>query len=257
MRLYVSPTNQVNNSYAYGNTNEREQCAKIAKAVGKNLANYKVTYQVGDETKMMWITDNSGKLIGGRIKDAIKWGADWYFEIHSNAAGGRPQTSASGAVALIRMLDDRKSLATAMNKALNGICPVKSNRSSPIIDGYSQGYGAVCYPENSGVKALMIEVNFHDHPVIAKWIIENTDLIGKTIAETIAKELKLEKKETPKPTTRFSDVPKSHPQYENIENLAKLSIVQGYPDGTFKPNESITRAHVCKIVDLAMQELKK
>ncbi len=54
--------------------------------------------------------------------------------------------------------------------------------------------------------------------------------------------------------TRFPDVPKSHPQYEHIENLAKLGIIKGFTDGTFRPNEPITRAHVAKIVDLAMQK---
>lgn len=256
-KLYISPTNQVHNAYSYGSTNEMEQCAKIAKAVGKELANYVVDYKVGDETKMMWITDYNGKLVGGRIKDAIDWKANYYIEIHTNAAGSVPQTSASGAVMLIRMLSDRKSLAEAMIKALNAIAPVKSNRSSPVTDGYSKGYGAVCYPENNNVKALMIEVNFHDYPAIAKWIIENSSEIGKTIAQTLAKELKLSKKEQPKPTTRFSDVSKSYWAYDHIENLAKLGIVQGYADRTFKPEQPITRAQVCKIVDLAMKELQK
>ena len=31
-RIYISPSNQVNNVYAHGNTNEMEQCNKIAQA---------------------------------------------------------------------------------------------------------------------------------------------------------------------------------------------------------------------------------
>ena len=104
---------------------------------------------------------------------------------------------------------------------------------------------------------MLLEVNFHENPAIAEWIIANSDPIGKTIAQTIAKELKLSKKEQLKPTTRFSDVSKSYWAYDHIENLAKLGIVQGYADGTFKPEQQITRAQVCKIVDLAMKELQK
>lgn len=259
-KLYISPTNQPN-TYPNGKTTEQKECAKIAKAVGKYLAQYEVDYQVGDETKMMWIVDASGRLIGGRILDAINWGADWYFEIHTNAGS----KTATGAVSIVRTgIADRVRMAQALVDALNALAvkanpAFRSNRSESIKEGYTTHWGAVRYPELGGVKGMLLEVNFHENPAVAEWIIANSDPIGKTIAETIAKELKLKKKEEPKPTptTRFSDVPKSHPQYEHIESLAKLGIIQGYPDGTFRPSEPITRAHVCKIVDLAMKELKK
>ncbi|NLA63641.1 MAG: S-layer homology domain-containing protein [Bacteroidales bacterium] len=150
-------------------------------------------------------------------------------------------------------------MANALVGALNALAvkanpAFKSNRSESIKEGYTTGWGAVRYPELGGVKGMLLEVNFHENPAIAEWIIANSDPIGKTIAQTIAKELKLSKKEQPKPTTRFSDVPKSHWAYDHIENLANLDIVKGYTDGTFRPNEPITRAHVCKIVDLAMKK---
>lgn len=259
-KLYISPTNQPN-TYPNGKTTEQKECAKIAKAIGKYLSEYNVTYQVGDETKMMWITDANGNLTGGRIKDAINWKADWYFEIHTNA--GSP--TATGSTAFVRKgIADRVRMAQALVDALNALAEkanpdFKSNRAkgTSVKDGYASRWGAVRYPELGGVKGMLLEVNFHENPAVADWIIANTDSIGKTIADTIAKELKLKKKTTTTTTvepTRFSDVPKTYWAFDHIENLAEAGLIKGYADGTFRPDEAITRAQVCKIVDLAMQK---
>ncbi|MEK4712021.1 S-layer homology domain-containing protein [Sporosarcina sp. FSL K6-5500] len=41
----------------------------------------------------------------------------------------------------------------------------------------------------------------------------------------------------------FKDVAKSHKSYTYINRLAANKITSGYPDGTFKPNGTVTRAH--------------
>lgn len=71
------------------------------------------------------------------------------------------------------------------------------------------------------------------------------------ISQTITKGLTEQSPITPiipdeKP--RFSDVPKDNYYYEMIEEMAKNNILNGYEDGTFKPNENITRAEASKIV---------
>lgn len=48
--------------------------------------------------------------------------------------------------------------------------------------------------------------------------------------------------------TRFSDVKKANGYYEDIELLVKEGIVGGYEDGTFKPNEPVTRGQMSKII---------
>lgn len=42
----------------------------------------------------------------------------------------------------------------------------------------------------------------------------------------------------------FKDVTKGNPNYEIINEMRDQGIINGYPDGTFKPNTSITRRHV-------------
>ncbi len=39
----------------------------------------------------------------------------------------------------------------------------------------------------------------------------------------------------------FKDVPKNHWAYDEVTALAKLGIISGYPDGTFRGNENVTR----------------
>ncbi|MDF2379671.1 MAG: S-layer homology domain-containing protein [Candidatus Gracilibacteria bacterium] len=47
---------------------------------------------------------------------------------------------------------------------------------------------------------------------------------------------------------RFDDVNESNPYFESITRLAELGFIQGYGDGTFKPDQSVTRAEALKII---------
>jgi hypothetical protein len=49
-------------------------------------------------------------------------------------------------------------------------------------------------------------------------------------------------------TLQFSDVPVGSTFYPYIHCLACLGIVNGYPDGTFRPNANVTRGQLSKIV---------
>lgn len=46
---------------------------------------------------------------------------------------------------------------------------------------------------------------------------------------------------TPAPTQTFTDVPTNQFFYRDIEELAKLGIVRGYADGSYKPKNPVTR----------------
>jgi hypothetical protein len=49
----------------------------------------------------------------------------------------------------------------------------------------------------------------------------------------------------------FSDVPRGSTFYEYIETARARGIIEGYPDGTFRPGANVSRGQVCKIVALA------
>ncbi|WP_186673910.1 S-layer homology domain-containing protein [Sporosarcina sp. BP05] len=50
----------------------------------------------------------------------------------------------------------------------------------------------------------------------------------------------------------FKDVPKGSTSYVAVRKLAYSNITSGYPDGTFKPNESLTKAHISAFLARAM-----
>lgn len=51
-----------------------------------------------------------------------------------------------------------------------------------------------------------------------------------------------------KPTVKFSDVSSGDWYYDAVQMCAKAGIVSGYPDGSFKPNQAVTRAEFFKMV---------
>lgn len=52
----------------------------------------------------------------------------------------------------------------------------------------------------------------------------------------------------PQPTVSFTDIKSSHWAYDSVINLAEKFILNGYLDGTFKPESNITRAEFAKII---------
>ena len=52
----------------------------------------------------------------------------------------------------------------------------------------------------------------------------------------------------PQPTVSFTDINSSHWAYDSVINLAEKFILNGYLDGTFKPESNITRAEFAKII---------
>lgn len=49
-------------------------------------------------------------------------------------------------------------------------------------------------------------------------------------------------------SNKFKDVQSSDPNYENILRSQQLGLVYGYPDGTFKPNNSVLRSEAQSVI---------
>lgn len=56
----------------------------------------------------------------------------------------------------------------------------------------------------------------------------------------------------PPSTPRFSDVPRTHPFYVEISWLADMGIATGYADGSFHPDEAVTREAMSAFLDRAV-----
>lgn len=70
-------------------------------------------------------------------------------------------------------------------------------------------------------------------------------------AKILANALKLDMENVPDPG--FIDINRNNEYYKPIAALVNAGIIKGYPDGMFKPNRSLTRAHMSKMIVLGYQ----
>ena len=194
MKIYLSPSNQSGNKYVVGNTNEKVQMEAVAVKV-KALLDRDYNCEAVMATLSLGIGANE------RPQEAKNKGCAFYIAIHSNAAGSSP-SNATGAVAFFHPDSAKsKTLATAMVTDLNAVCPIKSNRASHVASGMTQfngsGYGEIRSPMQKGVQPVLVEVNFHDNPVTAQWIIDNKDAIAGALVKSIVAALGIAKKAAP------------------------------------------------------------
>lgn len=162
-KIFLSPSNQSGNTYAYGNTNEAAQCGKMAAACEAALK------RCGFEVKtMQWETMQE------RVKVSDSWGADLHVPIHTNAFN----KSVTGTRTMCKeMKGEGYKAAQAIHKHL-----------APLTIGTSENISA--HPElyelnKPKAPAVYLEVDFHDVAKTAKWLIENTEAIGETICKGI------------------------------------------------------------------------
>lgn len=51
----------------------------------------------------------------------------------------------------------------------------------------------------------------------------------------------------------FTDVTERHSNYSDIMKIYEKGLISGYPDGTFRPSEKISRKHVAKLLERALE----
>ena len=175
-KVFLSPSNQYDNVYAYGNTTEGVQCGKIADACKIALE------RSGVDVMLMHDESMQEKCAASNSFDA-----DLHVPIHTNAF--------NGTVSGTRMF--------CFNDSGNGMraCKAIFNRLAPITPGTSENIRVDASLYEVRVPAAptaYIEVDFHDVPEVARWIIGNTELIGETIAHGICDYLGVAFKEASK-----------------------------------------------------------
>lgn len=161
--IYLSPSSQPANTYAVGNTNEQEQCRKIAAALDKELDRCGFNSKAG----------LSGSMYT-RVAESNQFGAGLHMPIHTNGFDGKV---AGLRIMIMKMGGEAEQIAKAIMAELAPITPGTS-------DGISVQPGLY---EIKATKAICvyIEVGFHDNPEEAKWIIEHTQDIAVAIAKGV------------------------------------------------------------------------
>ena len=162
-KIYLSPSEQPDNRYAYGNTNEKAVCCEIAAYTEAALKRNGFEVITGTSTSL-----------GTRCSEADKWGADIYIPIHTNAYNGKVSGTR---MFCYRLSGEGYKACKAIYDVLAPITPGKSENITA-----NPGLYEVKTPK---APTVYIEVDFHDVPDIAKWLIENTKRIGEAICKGV------------------------------------------------------------------------
>ena len=197
MKVYLSPSSQPNNAFAYGNTNEQAQMNRVADAA--KVALEKAGHQVKKAPAGQGFVQN--------VAESNAWGADVHVPIHSNAGGGR------GTEVFCYPSMTANKFVTGVYNALVAINPNGGRGIKGTTSLYEvTATNAVCvYPE----------VSFHDNPTEAKWIIDNVELIGQAIAKGLTGVVSATPPvTTPATTAPATSVPKPAAQVKSIATLA-------------------------------------
>lgn len=162
-KIYLSPSDQTANKYAYGNTTEAIQCRKIADACEVALK------RCGFEVK-----NNKTDSMEDRCRESNNWGADLHVPIHTNAFN----KSVTGT--RLFCYDEDGEGYKACEAVFNVLAPFTVGTSENVKE-----YPSLYECRVPKAPTVYIEVDFHDVAAVAKWIIENVEEIGEKIAEGI------------------------------------------------------------------------
>ena len=181
-KVFLSPSEQFSNAYAYGNTNEGVQCGKIAQACKTALERSGIQVKLQHEGTM-----------ASKCQASNAFDADLHVCIHTNAFNGK--------------VSGTRMFCYDVNGKGYKACKAIFNVLAPLTPGTSENIKA--YPELYEIRVpaaptAYIEVDFHDVPNVAKWIVEHTTEIGEKIAQGICNYFGVTYKakvvETPKPS---------------------------------------------------------
>lgn len=162
-KIYLSPSSQWNNKYAYGSYTEAEICGKIAEATRVALVRNGYLVMVG----------SNNVSISQRINESNKWGADVHMPIHTNAGGG------DGTLVMCYPTSVDNAYVKAVYEEVAKLTPTKDD-GIRVNENLSEIKNTKCV-------CVYLECEFHDNGNLAKWIVDNVTNIGEAIARGICK----------------------------------------------------------------------
>lgn len=165
-KIYISPSNQQGNLYATGNTNEKAQCHKIAKACVAYLQ------KAGFQVKCTYNDD-----MYERVSESNAYNADMHIAIHTNATAKHNVTGGTQ-ILLYSLTGERKKAGQAI---LDSLAPVTPGKSAEKLIAKPDFYEC----KSTTALAVYCECEFHDTKEGSDFIIKNTTVIGEAIAKGV------------------------------------------------------------------------
>lgn len=207
-KIYISPSDQTENPYAVGGTNEAVQCQRIGEALEAALNRIP-----GIEARCNRTGD-----ISKAITESNAWGSDYHISCHTNAFNG---IVAGTRVFYYPGNEKGKAMADSVSKHLAPITPGTSDNVTTAEWGEMR---------NCTATSVYVESGFHDNQEEAEWIIGHTTDIGEAIAAGIVDVLGLNMP-TAEPTTDtlYGVQVGAFRVKENAERMRDKLAAAGYP----------------------------
>ena len=161
-KIYISPSDQIRNKYAVGDTNEKAQCHLIAGALVTALE------RCGLQAKT-----NYTASMADRVKESNAWDADLHLPIHTNAHNCKVQGTR------LFSYNDTGTGKQACEAIMETLAPITPGESDAIKPANFYEIG------NAKAPTAYIEVGFHDNAEEARWIIDHTVEIAEAICQGI------------------------------------------------------------------------
>ncbi|MBQ8606296.1 MAG: S-layer homology domain-containing protein [Clostridia bacterium] len=200
--VYLSPSNQIHNSYAnYSKNNATlkqytegiqmqivaEYAKKELEKMGYRVYVADVSTSINDDNPYGAEPKEDGKT--SRAEEAAALGADCYVAIHSNAIGSKNDGSVQGTMSFYNgTSEESTALAKAVHNKVAALTPTKEKKGAFQDDiAYSLAHGQQPYAEvwRPQMANVLLEVEYHDYKPYADWIVNNTENIGIAIAQGI------------------------------------------------------------------------
>lgn len=159
-KIYLSPSAQPFNRYSAYETNEQRQCNRIAEYAKSALERNGYLVKKAPEGQDYVTNTAQGNA----------WGADIYICIHTNAGG-----TAKGTMGLCYPGYVTDKYMQAVYKAVAGLTPWADSGIVVRTDLYEINY--------TNMMCVYLEMAFHDKYDSAKWIVDNAQALGETIAK--------------------------------------------------------------------------
>ena len=203
-KIYISPSNQFANTYATGNTNEKEQCHKIAK--------YCVAYleKAGFDVMCTYNDD-----MYARVRESNAFGAALHIAIHTNATAKHNVTGGTQ-ILLYSLEGERKKIGQAV---YNELAPLTVGESAERLIAMPSFYEI----KTANATTIYCECEFHDTKEGSDFIIKNTQKIGEAIAKGICNHYGV----------KVSGSTAEKPKEETVTETAKTGIK------TYKKNANV------------------
>ena len=164
--IYLSPSNQTANKYAYGNTNEAVVCRKIANATEAAL----------NRCKVFRVYNNQTDSMEARCRESDKLKVKMHVPIHTNALSDK---EVAGTIIFCwSKQGEGYKAASAIFKYLAPITPGKS------AEYIKEGRNLYEVKVPSAATAYL-ECGFHSNTEEAKWLLDNIEAVGEAIAHGI------------------------------------------------------------------------